>query len=117
MNDGAEVSHNTAVDRGGPYDLGEGGGIYSRGTVMMNDDAAVAWNLADRNGGGVVVDSSDRASPPGKLTMAGSSVITSNSATKGGGIYMAYGGDLVGVICAPEPNANVSGNDPDDCHP
>ncbi len=115
MNDQASVNHNTAVDRGGPYDVGEGGGIYTRGAVTMTGDAAVAWNQAARNGGGVVLDSSDRASPPSTLTMAGSSIITSNSATKGGGIYMAYGGDLVGVMCTPEPTANVSGNDPDDC--
>jgi hypothetical protein len=55
------------------------------------------------------------------LTMTGSSLISGNHATcGGGGLYSEVdadlGGALSGVSCAPETPANVSGNTPDDCH-
>jgi len=35
---------------------------------------------------------------------------------RGGGLYNASGGTLVGVSCGPQTLANVYGNTPDDCY-
>ena len=47
--------------------------------------------------------------------MRDSATITQNIADSAGGGVYSYRGDLVGVICAPNANANVFDNSLNDC--
>ena len=99
------------------------GGVWNRGDLTLNDASSIHDNLHTSTWrvpgpwGGVVNE--------GTLTMTGSSSIHHNEAVsfsgvgmagRGGGIYNAGGGTLVGVNCAPHTYANVYGNTPDDCY-
>jgi hypothetical protein len=94
---------------------GHGGGVWSAyGTVTLNDSSAIRDNVSGGDGGGIWNDAFRRVA----LTMTGSSTITGNSATKGGGVFNVGPrslATLVGVSCAPQTLANVYGNAPDDC--
>jgi hypothetical protein len=127
LNGSSVVQGNTAVrDGGGVWNAGElmlqdasavrgnsatrAGGIWndSSGSLTLADGSAIRGNVATRFGGG--------AWTRGTLVMLGTSVIADNRAVRyeGGGLYVG-GGTLEGVICAPEPAANVRGNSPDQC--
>lgn len=84
-----------------------GGGVLNAGTLTLNGSSTIRGNTTDAWGGGVLNG--------GTLTLNGSSAIRANSAELGGGIY-DQGGTLVGVVCAPDPGANVADNTPDDCY-
>ena len=94
MNDSSSIHHNTAVWTGttdfqGVIHGGKGGGIRNEGSLTMNDSSSIHDNIAE---GGDGIEG------------------------RGGGIYNASGGTLVGVNCAPHTYANVYGNMPDDCY-
>ena len=95
-----------------------GGGVGNSGILTMNDQSSIRDNTSKDIGGGVLNS--------GWLTMNDASTISGNTARggglaprehAGGGLYVWGGSDevLVGVICAPNPDANVFGNTPDDC--
>jgi hypothetical protein len=95
---------------------GMGGGVQNSGTLRMTGESSIRDNqvgaipgYAGRGGGVFNV---------GILIMDGSSTISGNgpfleAMVRGGGIYNASGGTLVGVSCGP--SGNVVGNTPDDC--
>jgi hypothetical protein len=86
MNDASSIHHNTSVPSAATdLDGGEGGGVWNAGSLTMNDSSSIHDNIAE---GGDGVEG------------------------RGGGLYNASGGVLVGVNCG----ANVSGNTPDDCY-
>jgi hypothetical protein len=129
MNDASSIHHNTIPGDSLFCATGAGGGVRNTGSLRLNDSASIHDNgvsggcgprrppPADRARGGGVYNE-------GSLTMAGASSIHSNAVAStvdgaaglGGGLYKASGGTLVGVICAPNPDANVHGNTPDDCY-
>jgi predicted outer membrane repeat protein len=123
----SSVRGNTATGYGG------GGILADHGRVTLSGDASISGNTTSQYGGGYAGS--------GVLTMAGDASISDNSAETGGGVYS--GGDIVmtttnsvtgntaigyaggvdhsygsrsGVVCYPEPDANVFGNSPGDCN-
>lgn len=60
-----------------------GGGIYSAGTLTVQNSASIAGNSASKSGGGIYVASGE--------TTVTSGDITSNSAAAGGGVYIGGG--------------------------
>jgi hypothetical protein len=103
MKDSSSIRANTAGERGG--------GVSNHGTVKMRGSSSIADNQADHLGGGVYNE--------GTVRMRGSSSITGNvvlegGGPRGGGVYH-FSGTLAGVRCAPDPDANVKNNTPDDC--
>jgi len=89
-----------------------GGGVENLGTLVMTDSSRISGNRANYGGGGV-------ANGGGTIVMRGDSQISGNSvplvAPIGGGIETDGNSSLKGVVCAPKREANVFGNDPDDC--
>ncbi|MFO7532539.1 MAG: hypothetical protein R6W93_08755, partial [Candidatus Limnocylindrales bacterium] len=87
-----------------------GAGIYNAAgsTLTLNGTTSIRDNEATALGGGVI--------NAGLLVLNDSSSITRNTAPGvGGGIYLFDAGTVDGVGCAPEEDANVRGNTPDDC--
>jgi peptidoglycan/xylan/chitin deacetylase (PgdA/CDA1 family) len=87
-----------------------GAGVYnaSASTLTLNGTTSIRDNEATALGGGVI--------NAGLLVLNDSSSITRNTAPGvGGGIYLFDAGAVDGVGCAPEDDANVRGNTPDDC--
>jgi len=103
LNDASRISRNTSTNNAG-------GVANYMGTLVMNDASRISGNTATRLGGGVSVQG-------GTLVMNDASQISGNAVTdgRGGGVYR-LGGTLRGVVCAPRHGANVTGNDPDECH-
>jgi hypothetical protein len=134
---GSRIVGNTALSGGGIYDRGTltlnggslirgntadaGGGVMTEGgQVTLNDASRIVANRAEHDGGAAYVTGHwDRYGDwvqVGRLTMAASSRISGNVAGgHGGGVRVASDGAVSGVICAPDPAANVYANDPDDC--
>ncbi len=107
MFDQSSIVDNHALPSGD----GDGGGVYSEGdAVAMYGSSTIARNSA-RYGGGVLAQS--------RLEMSPTSSITDNSARIDGGGAKGVSGFFVpvGMVCAPEANANVFGNTPDQCGP
>ena len=123
----SSVRRNTATGYGG------GGIMADHGPVTLSGDASISGNTTSQYGGGYAGS--------GVLTMAADASVSDNSAEVGGGVYS--GGDIImaatstvtgntatayaggidhsdgsrsGVVCYPDPSANVFGNSPDDCH-
>lgn len=126
----AVILKGTSSVRANTATVSDGGGIRAdHGPVTLTDDASISGNTTSQYGGGYFGG--------GVLTMAGDASISDNTALEGGGIYS--GGDIVmsatstvtgnssggidhsygsrpGVVCYPEPGANVFGNSPYDCN-
>jgi peptidoglycan-N-acetylglucosamine deacetylase len=85
-----------------------GGGILnvSGASLTLDGTSVVSRNQAPAGGG---IDNR------GTLVMKGASAIRGNAAETGGGAFLDAGGVLEGVVCAPEPGANIRDNTPDDC--
>jgi hypothetical protein len=99
---------------------GKGGGVLNRGTLIMRGPSSIHDNRAEggweeaSKGGGVYNE--------GTVIMRGASTIHDNAAAEGyrgvvgdGGGIFNEGGTLDGVRCAPQQDANVFSNRPDDC--
>jgi hypothetical protein len=104
MNDHSSIRDNTHSG---------GVGLYEGSSLTMNDSSTITGNRGIVAGGVMVEDGS-------VLTMRDSATITRNTSDArlrpgSGGVYAA--GTLRGVICAPNANANVFDNSPDDCYP
>jgi peptidoglycan-N-acetylglucosamine deacetylase len=87
-----------------------GAGVYNAAgsTLTLNGTTSIRDNTATTLGGGVI--------NAGLLVLNDSSSITRNTAASvGGGIYLFDSGAVDGVGCAPEGDANVRANTPDDC--
>jgi peptidoglycan/xylan/chitin deacetylase (PgdA/CDA1 family) len=87
-----------------------GAGIYNAAgsTLTLNGTTSIRDNAATALGGGVI--------NAGLVVMNDSSAITRNAAPGvGGGIYLFDSGTVDGAVCAPEEDANVNANTPDDC--
>jgi peptidoglycan/xylan/chitin deacetylase (PgdA/CDA1 family) len=129
LSDATAIHHNVAArDGGGVWSDGflalrgtttirgnratRAGGVWndSSGTLNLRGESAIRANTARRFGGG--------AWTRGQLAMQEGSSIRANAVSlyTGGGLYIA-GGTLTGVTCAPQADANVHGNAPDDCEP
>jgi hypothetical protein len=128
------VLKGTASVRANTTTASDGGGIKGDyGPVTLSGNASISGNTSFQYGGGYAGS--------GVLTMAGEASISDNTAVVGGGIKS--GGDIVmavtstvtgntatayaggidhrdgsrsGVVCDPEPGANVFDNSPDDCY-
>lgn len=111
-----------------------GGGIFNDGNVIMRGTSSVRQNLAQFEGGGIAADSRyarlemwatssvrDNTADTGggvwlrngALTMSGAATITGNAAVDwrpvAGGLF-AEDVLLTGIVCAPDPDANVFDN-------
>lgn len=102
LRDRSSIVSNLAADDG------DGGGIYAdTESISLLGSTTVAGNEA-RKGGGIRTQ--------GPLTMSAGASITGNNARQtNGGIDYAAPYAPVGVVCAPDPGANVYGNTPNDC--
>jgi predicted outer membrane repeat protein len=80
-----------------------GGGIYNKGTVTMNNKSSVSNNTARYDGGGIYNN--------GTVTLNGSGVSKNTAGTRGGGIYNNGG------TVTQNGGTSVSGNMPDDIYP
>jgi hypothetical protein len=86
---GASVTLNSLIITGG---FANGGGIFNRGTVTLND-TTVTGNNAFLLGGGIYNQNG------GTVIMSGGSTVHDNtSGGLGGGIYNECGGTLVGAV-------------------
>ena len=104
LNRGSLVVGDRTIVRGN--EAKSGGGIANEGTASIQGDSSVEHNVASRVGGGVV--------NRGRLAMSGrASIVRNEAGGKGGGLFDE--GVLDGVRCAPEDDANVHDNAPDDC--
>jgi hypothetical protein len=83
----------------------QGGGIVNLGTARLQGGSSVTRNVVTGSGGGVY--------NRGAVAMSAGSTIARNEAAAGGGLFDE--GTVEGVVCAPEPEANVRNNEPDDC--
>ncbi len=131
MNDQSSVRENHAG-------LG-GGGIYSLGSITLNDQASVVSNTSEENGGGIY---GRRLFDAPLITMNGDSSVSGNDAVDGGGIYVdnfhlvlsgasiitsnvasgsgggvKFNGSSAGATIASGWTGSVSGNTPDQCDP
>lgn len=82
MHDSSSVSYNQSTNTaGGVYISSNTGDATSYSSLTMSDQSKISHNMAAGNAGGCFIVA-------GTITMAGDSEISSNSALRGGGLYM-----------------------------
>ena len=71
------------------YSPKDAGGIYTKGTVSLVEDAVVKGNNASGKGGGVYVDQNGQLSMGSNSIIGGSGDGDANTAASGGGVYVS----------------------------
>jgi hypothetical protein len=116
---------------------GDGGGIWApSGSVTIAGGSRVGGNVAAGDGGGLwlgeetwgtliagtaqirgnrATDGGGVATVVGPLELGPDARIAANTVSGAGGGLAADRAELTGVVCAPDADANVTGNAPDEC--